>query len=156
MEAFKAALGLDIIHVPFKGTGQSIPALVGGQVQMAIAALTSVAPHVKAGKLKILGANTRKRSPLAPEVPSMAEAGVADFDFPGELALLAPAGTPRAVIGKLSAALNQAVHHPESVARLAATGMEPVGGTPEQLAATIRADIPKYARVVKISGAKVD
>ena len=86
----------------------------------------------------------------------MGEAGIADFDYPGELALIAPAGTPKPVIDKLSAALNRAVHHPEAAARFTAIGVEPVGSTPEQLAATIRADIPKYARVVKISGAKVD
>ena len=76
MEAFKAALGLDIVHVPFKGTGQSVPALVGGQVPMAIAALTSVAPYAKTGKVRVLGANTKKRSPLAPDVPSMGEVGI--------------------------------------------------------------------------------
>lgn len=156
MEVFKNALGLDIVHVPYKGTGQSVPALLGGQVSMAIAALTSVASHVKQGKVRVVGANTKKRSPLAPDVPPMADAGVPDLDFPGELGLVAPAGTPSPVIDKLSAALAKAVQHPDAVARFTAIGVEPVGNTPTQLAETIRADIPKYARAVKISGAKVD
>ena len=85
-----------------------------------------------------------------------AKSAYADFDYPGELGLVAPAATPRPIIEKLSAALNKAVHQPDAVSRFTAIGVEPVGSSPEQLAATIRADIPKYARVVKISGAKVD
>lgn len=156
MEAMKAALGLDIVHVPYKGTGQSIPALLGGQVAMAISALPSIAAHVKSGKVKVLGANTQKRSPFAPDIPSIAELGIPDFDFPGELGLLAPAGTPRPHIDKLAAALAQAVRRPEAVQRLTAMGMEPVGGKPEELAAQIKADIRRYAQAVKVSGAKAD
>jgi tripartite-type tricarboxylate transporter receptor subunit TctC len=156
MEAMKAALGLDIVHVPYKGTSQSIPALLGGQVSMAISALPSIAPHIKSGKVKVLGANTKKRSPFAPEIPAIAEFGVPEFDFPGELGLLAPAGTPQAVLQKLSAALAQAVRRSEVSQRLTAMGMEPVGGTPEDLAAQIRADLRRYGDAVKASGAKVE
>jgi tripartite-type tricarboxylate transporter receptor subunit TctC len=156
METFKSALGLDIMHVPYKGTGQSVPALLGGQVAMAISALPSIAPHVKAGKVKVLGANTRKRSPYAPDVPAIAELGLADFHFPGELGLLAPAGTSRPQIEKLSAVLAQAVKRPEAIQRLTSVGLEPVGGNPAEHAAVIRADIERYGRAVKISGAKVE
>ena len=156
MEAFKAAFGLDMVHVPYKGTGQSTPALLSGQVSMTIAALTSIAPHVKSGKVRVLAANTKKRSPFAPEVPSIAEFGVADFDFPGDLALLAPAGTPRSHIDKLAEAMAQALRRPEVVQRLASLGMEPVGGKPEELAAKMREEMQRYARVVKAAGAKVE
>lgn len=156
MESIKAALGLDIVHVPYKGTGQSTPALIAGQVAMSISALTSIAAHVKSGKVKVLMANTKKRSPLAPNVPATEESGIADVDFPGQLAIFAPAGTPGAIVDKLSGAFARAAQRPDAVARFMAIGVEGVGGTPEQLAATIRADIPKYARAVKISGATVD
>ncbi len=156
MESIKAALGLDIVHVPYKGTGQSTPALVAGQVAMSISALTSIAGHVKSGKVKALLASTRKRFSLVPGVPGTEESGIAGVDFPGEIALLAPGGTPRPIVEKLSAALAKAVQRPDAIARFTAISVEGVGNTPEQLAATIRADIPKYARAVKLSGATVD
>lgn len=157
MEAFKAALGLDIVHVPYKGTGQSIPALLGGQVSMAVAGLTSITAHVKSGKVRVLAANTRKRSAFAPDVPTVEEHGVPDFDFGGEQALLVRAGTPRPYIDKLAAALRQAVRRPEVVQRFTAIGVEAVtDSTPERVAATIRADIERYARAVKASGAKAE
>ena len=156
METFKSALGLDIIHVPYKGTGQSVPALLGGQVAMTISALPSIATYVKSGKVKVLGANTKNRSPFAPEIPAIAELGLPDFDFPGELGLLAPAGTPRQHIEKLAAALAQGVKRPEAMQRLTTLGMEPVGSGPQQLAERMRADIQRYGRAVKISGAKVE
>jgi tripartite-type tricarboxylate transporter receptor subunit TctC len=157
MEAFKAGLGLDILHVPYKGTAQSVPAVVGGQVSMTLSAGTSVAGFIKAGKVKMLAANTEKRSSLNPTIPSIGEAGIENFNYPGELALVAPAGTPRAVIDKLSGALAKAVQIPEAAARFKAIGVEPgASQTPEKLSETIRADISKYARAVKISGTKVD
>jgi tripartite-type tricarboxylate transporter receptor subunit TctC len=156
METFKSALGLDIVHVPYKGTGQSVPALLGGQVAMTISALPSIAAHVKSGKVKVLGANTKKRSPYAPEIPAIAELGLPDFDFPGELGLLAPAGTSRPQVEKLSGALARAVKRTEVIQRLTTLGMEPVGSTPDELAARMRADIARYTQAVKISGAKVE
>jgi tripartite-type tricarboxylate transporter receptor subunit TctC len=156
METFKSALGLDIIHVPYPGTGQSVPALLGGQVAMTISALPSIAAHVKSGKVKVLGANTKNRSPFAPEIPAIAELGLPDFDFPGELALLAPAGTARQNIDKLAAALAQGVRRPEATQRLTTLGMEPVGSGPQQLSERMRADIQRYTRAVKLSGAKAE
>jgi tripartite-type tricarboxylate transporter receptor subunit TctC len=156
METLKSALGLDIIHVPYKGTGQSVPALLGGQVAMTISALPSIAAHVKSGKVKVLGANTKNRSPFAPDIPAIAELGLPDFHFPGELALLAPAATARQHIDKLAAALAQAVKRPEATQRLTSLGMEPVGSTPQQLAEQMRSDIQRYGHAVKVSGAKVE
>lgn len=157
MEAFKAALGLEIVHVPYKGSGQATPALVSGEVPMSIAALTAITQHVKAGKVRVLAVTTKKRSIFAPDVPPVEEFGVHDFDFPGEQALFTRAGTPRPHIDKLAAALGQAVRRPDVVKRFAAFGAEPVtDSTPERLAQTVRADIERYARAVKVSGAKAD
>lgn len=150
MEAFKAGLGLDILHVPYKGTGQSVPALAGGQVAMAIAAYNSVAPFTKAGKLRILGANTRERASTLPQFPPMGDAGLKDFHFPGENALFAPAGTPKPVVDKLVAALGKVLSQPETIAKLNAAGVEPAPTpTPAALAETIRSDIPRYEAAIR-------
>lgn len=155
-EALKAALGLDILHVPYKGTGQSVPALLGGQVSLLFSALPSIESHVKAGKVKLLAASTLKRSPEAPEVPTIAELGVAGYDFAPEIGVLAPAATPAAVVQKLSVEIARAVKHPDSVQRFRQLGIEPVGSTPESYAATIRASYEKYGRVVRATGTKAE
>jgi tripartite-type tricarboxylate transporter receptor subunit TctC len=156
MESLKAALGLDIVHVPYKGAAQAVPALVSGQVALTISALPSLAPHVKAGKAKILAVSSGARSPLAPEVPTIAELAVPGFDFAGQIGIVAPAGTPREVIAKLNADISAVLKQPAFVARLAGLGIDPVGNSPEAFAAIIRADIDKYARAVKVSGATAD
>jgi tripartite-type tricarboxylate transporter receptor subunit TctC len=157
MEALKTPLGLDIVHVPYKGTGQAVPALIGGEVALLFSALPSIAPHIKAGRLKLLAVNTIKRSPQAPDIPTIAEVtGIRDYDYPPEIGVLAPAKTPKAVVSQLAQAIAKAVHHPDTVSRYTALGIEPVGNTPEQYAAKIRLDIAKYAKAVKAAGVKVD
>ena len=157
MEALKTPLKLDIVHVPYKGTGQAVPALIGGEVALLFSALPSIAPHVKAGRLKLLAVNTIKRSAQAADVPTIAEVtGIKDFDYPPAIGVLAPAKTPKAVIGQLSASIAKAVRHPDTVSRYTALGIDPVGNTPAEYAAQIRVDIEKYAKAVKASGAKVD
>ena len=156
MEALKAALGLDILHIPYKGTGQMVPALVGGQVSVGFSSLPSIATHIKSGRVKLLAINVLKRSPRAPEVPTIDEMGVPGFDFPGSNGIVAPAATPPAIVAKLSAEIARAVRNPDTVQRFNEIGLEPVGSTPEAFAAQIRADIEKYARAVKVSGARAD
>ena len=156
MESLKAGLGLDIIHVPYKGAAQAMPALVSGQVALTISALPSLAPHVKAGKAKILAVSSGVRSPLAPEVPTIAELALPGFDFAGQIGIVAPAGTPREVIAKLNADIIAVLKQPAFVARMAGLGIDPVGNSPEAFAAIIRADIDKYARAVKVTGATAD
>jgi tripartite-type tricarboxylate transporter receptor subunit TctC len=156
MESFKAALGLDIVHVPYKGAAQAVPAMVSGQVALTISALPSLASHVKAGKAKILAVSSGRRSPLAPEVPTIAELAVPGFDFAGQIGIVAPAGTPRDVIAKLNADFAAVLKQPALVARMAGLGIDPVGNSPEAFAAIIRADVDKYARAVKVSGATAD
>jgi tripartite-type tricarboxylate transporter receptor subunit TctC len=155
-EALKTGLGLDIVHVPYKGTGQSVPALLGGQVALLYAALPSIESHVKAGKVKILAVSTPQRSPQAPEVPTVAESGVPGYDFVAEIGLYAPAGTPPDIVARLAAEVAKAVKQPEVALRFKQLGIDPVGSTPATLAAINRVNYEKYARVVKLSGAKID
>jgi len=157
MEALKTPLGLDIVHVPYKGTGQAVPALIGGEVSLLFSALPSIAAHIKGGRLKLLAVNTTRRSAQAPDVPTIAEVtGIKDYDYPPAIGVLAPAKTPKAVVSRISAAVARAVNHPDTVNRYTALGIDPVGNTPEQYAAQIRIDIVKYAKAVKASGVKVD
>jgi len=155
-EALKAALHLDIVHVPYKGMGQAVPALLGGQVAMLFSALPAIESHVKAGKLRIVAVSTAKRSPQAPDVPTVAELGVPGYDFAPEIGVLAPAGTPAPIVRKLAAELGKAVRHPDTVQRLGQLGIDAVGSSPAEYAATIRAADRRYAEIVRISGARID
>jgi tripartite-type tricarboxylate transporter receptor subunit TctC len=155
-ESLKAALGLDIVHVPYKGTGESVPAMVGGQVALVYSSLPSIASHVKAGRVKVLAVSTVKRSPSAPDVPTVAELGVPGYDFAPEIGLLAPAGTPPAIVARMSQEVAKALKSPEVGQRFAQLDIEPVGSTPAEYAARIRAASEKYAQAVKVSGARID
>jgi tripartite-type tricarboxylate transporter receptor subunit TctC len=155
-ESLKAALGLTIVHIPYKGTGQSIPALVSGDVALAYAALPSIAAHVKSGKVKVLAVSTAKRSPTAPDVPTVAELGIPGYDFAPEIGLLAPAGTPQAIVNRISQEVARALKSPDVAQRFAQLDIEPVGSTPAEYAGRIRAANEKYAQAVKVSGARID
>jgi tripartite-type tricarboxylate transporter receptor subunit TctC len=156
MEALKVGLGLDMVHVPYKGTGQSVPALLGGQVPLLYAALPSIESHVKAGKVKILAMSAPQRSPQSPEVPTVAESGIPGYDFLAEIGFYAPAGTPQDVIAKVAAEVQKAVKQPDVVTRFRQLGIDPVGSTPEAYNTMNRASYQKYEKVVKASGAKID
>jgi tripartite-type tricarboxylate transporter receptor subunit TctC len=125
MEAFRHGLGLDILHVPYKGTGQSVPALVGGQVHMAVAAYNSIAGFAKEGRIKVIAGNTRERMAMLAQFPPMGDAGLKDFHFPGENALFVPSGTPKPVIDKLAAAVAKVLAMPDIVTKLNTVGVEP-------------------------------
>ena len=155
MESFKGALGIDIVHVPYKGSGQSVPAFIGGELTMLVTALAAVGPHVKAGKAKLIAVTSLARSPLAPEGPAVSET-IPGYDFVSEIGLLAPAGTPRPVIAKLAAEVAKAVKHPDTVQRLTTLGAVPVGNTPEAYGEMMKRNLERYAKAVKDSGAKVD
>lgn len=157
MEALKTPLGLDIIHVPYKGNGQAIPAMLGGEVALVFSALPAIEAHLKTGRVKLLAVNTLKRSPQAPNVPTVSEVtGIKDYDYPPAIGVLAPAKTPKAIVNRIAAAITKAVHHPDTASRYTALGIDPVGNTPEEYAAQIRIDIAKYAKAVKASGVKVE
>ncbi|HLB15983.1 MAG TPA: tripartite tricarboxylate transporter substrate binding protein [Burkholderiales bacterium] len=156
IEAFKTSLDLNMVHVPYKGVGQALPALLGGQVSMIFAALPAIESHVKSGKLKLLAVSTATRSARAPDVPTFVELGIAGYEFVPEIGVVAPAGTPAPVLQKLAGELAKAVRQPDVVQRFTQLGIDPVGSTPEAYAAVIRASYEKYGKVVKASGAKVE
>ena len=157
LEALKSGLKIDIVHVPYKGTAQAVPAMLSGEVALVFSAFPSILQHVKAGRVKLLAVNTLKRSPYAPDVPTVAEVtGLRDFDYPPLIGVLAPAGTPRAVVSRLTTSIAAAVAHAAVLERFNMLGIDPAGSTPEAYTAQIRTDIERYARVVKASGVKVD
>ncbi len=156
-EALKYTHGLENFHIPYKGTGQSVPAMVGGQVAMVYSAFPSLSNFAKDGKVKLLAANSRARSALAPDIPTVAEiTGITDYDFAPTIGYLAPAGTPRDVIVKLSAAMAEIVKLPDIVQRFASLGIESVGSTPEEQTAQWKSDAERFSKVVKSVGAKAE
>ena len=155
-EALKAGFGIDLVHVPYKGTGQSVPALLGGQVALLYSALPSIAGHLKDGKVKMLAISSAKRSPATPDVPTVAELGIPGYDFVAEIGMLAPTGTPREVVSRLAGDMAKAVKMPDVVQRMGQLGIDPVGSTPEAYGQINKAANDKYAAVVKATGAKID
>jgi len=152
-ELFKTMAGIDMVHVPYKGGAPALSALISGEVQVSFTSGV-VIPHSKAGRLKTLAVTGAKRTPLAPEIPTIAEAGVPGYEVTGWYGLVAPAKTPAAVITRLNAAINRAL--PELRERYANLGMDLGGGTAAEFDAHLKSERDKWARVVKISGAKVD
>jgi len=155
MEYLKSALGLEMTHVPYKGTGQSVPALVGGQVPMVLSGYPTLAAHAKDGRLKLLAINSLKRSELAPDVPAIAET-IPGFDFAPTFGLFAPNGTPREIVVKIGADVAQVVKLPDVVERMKNLGIDPLGVSGDEWAKLLKSDAERYAKAVKISGAKVD
>ena len=155
-ELFKAMAGVDIVHVPHKGSDQARTAILGKQVDMMFDAITTMAPNARAGRVKALASSGRTRSPVRPDVPTLSEAGVPGYEATIWLGLMAPAGTPRPILEKLNVEINKVVNAPEVKAAWAKQGAVPMGMTPEQFDRFLREDIVKWAKVVKLSGAKVD
>jgi len=155
-ELFKVDTGADMVHIPFKGGAPAMQSLLAGETQLMFDNLANSMPQVKAGKLKALAVTTAQRSKLAPELPTMAEAGVPGFDIATWFGLLAPAGTPSDVIAKWNADVTKVLSAPDMRERLAAQGAEAAPMTPTQFASFIDTELVKYARIVKASGAKVD
>lgn len=155
-ELFNALAGVKIRHVPYKGGAPAVAAVIGGEVQMAIESPPPIVPQVKAGKLRALGAARPNRSPLLPDVPTVAEAGLPGFQAGSWYGFLAPAGTPQPIIAKLNAGMLKAIRSQELRQRFAAVGAEPVGNSPEEFGSFIRAELKKWEKVVRATGVKVD
>ena len=155
-ELLKAMAGVDIVHVPYKGSSGARTDILGGQVQMMFDAITTMAPHVRAGKLKALGTTGKVRSTVLPDVPTVSEAGVPGYDAVIWLGIMAPAGTPRAIVERLNTEITRATNSPETKEAWARQGAVAMSMTPEQFGRYMLEDIDKWARVVKISGAKPD
>jgi len=155
-ELFKTMTGIDMTHVPYKGRASAIPDLLGGRVTMMFDNMPSSLPLVKEGKLRALGVTSLKRSPAAPEIPTIAEQGLPGFEAVSWFALFAPAATPKPVVDRLQGEVKKILAMPDIGAKLAEAGLDVVGSTPDELAAYQRAEIAKWAKVVKDSGAKVE
>ncbi len=143
MELLKHMTGIEMVHVPYRGGGPLVTALLGGEVQLSSSTITTVLPHVKTGKLRALAISTARRSAAAPEVPTIAESGVPGYDYASWIGLLAPAKTPQPIIAKLHAEAVKAVNTPEAKALFADEGSEPVGNSPDQFAAIIKTEIAR-------------
>jgi len=155
-ELFKAMAGLDIVHVPYKGSSGARTDILGGQVQMMFDAITTMAPNVRAGKLKALGTTGRSRSPVLPEVPTVAEAGVPGYEAVIWLGIMAPAGTPKPIVERLNAEIRKIVGSAEAKEAWTKQGAAPMSMNTDEFAQYLREDIAKWTNIVKISGAKVD
>lgn len=151
-ELFKSMAGLDMVHVPYKGSTLAHPDLTSGRVSLMFDTVAAIGPQVKAGKVKALAVTTTKHAAIVPQVPTMAEAGLPGYDTSTWGGVLAPAGTPKAVIDKLNAGINQALAAPDVRERLLAAGIEPAGGSPAQFAGFIQTEMVKWAKVAKNAG----
>ena len=156
-ELFKTMTGIDMEHIPYKGRATAIPDLLGGRVTMMFDNMPSSLPLVREGKLRALGVTSAKRSPAAPEIPTIAEQGLPGFEAVSWFALFAPAGTPKPIVDRLQAEVKKILATPEmSASSSPRSGSTPVGSSADELAAYQRAEIAKWAKVVKDSGAKVE
>jgi tripartite-type tricarboxylate transporter receptor subunit TctC len=155
-ESIKAALGIDVLHVPFKGTGQSIPALVSNQVSAVWSAMPSIGGFAKENKLKLIAVNSEKRSSLAPDLATVAETSIPGFDFAPTIGFSGPAGVPAAIVAKVSADVAEVLRDPALKERLYVLGIDAVGGTPQDYIAQVRADTARFEKAVKVAGAKAD
>jgi tripartite-type tricarboxylate transporter receptor subunit TctC len=151
-ELFKTMTGIDMLHVPYKGSAGAITGLISGDVAMMSNALHAVLPQVKAGRINAIAVGGPKRSRVAPEIPTFAESGYPDFDVDFWYGLLAPAATPSEIIAKLNQDITQVLNAPEMRETLSSQGLEPVTGTPEQFAELIRTDLARWANVIKTAG----
>lgn len=156
MELLKSQAGLDIVHVPYRGFPPVVQDLLPGTIHATFAIIPAVLPNVKAGKLKGLAVTSEKRSPLAPDVPTVAEQGFPRFDATVWIGLLAPAGVPKDVLDKLAGETQRAMADAEVRKRLNSQGFEVVGGTPEHFERFIRSETEKWTGIVKLTGAKAD
>jgi len=155
-ELFKTLTGTSMQHIPYKGSGPMMPDLLSGTISMSFENLTTAYPPVKQGRLKALAVTTAKRSFVAPDVPTMQEAGLPGYDITSWQAMFAPAGVPKDIIERLYAETAKALKSPDIAKRLEELGLDPGGMRPEELGALVRNDIPRLSKIVRDSGAKVD
>jgi tripartite-type tricarboxylate transporter receptor subunit TctC len=153
-ELLKITTRIDMVHVPYKGAGPVMPDLIGGHIPLFFSGMPPAMPHVKAGKLRPLAVTTTKRSPAAPDVPTMVESGMPGFDISNWFAYFVPAGTPADVISRLNTEVNRGLQFQDVRDKLASVGAEAVGTTADELAKFVRAETEKFAKLIKASGAK--
>jgi tripartite-type tricarboxylate transporter receptor subunit TctC len=156
MELFKQMAGVDIVHVPYKGAPQAVTDVVAGNMNMMFNSIAPIVGHIKAARVRVLGIASPKRSPQLPDVPTISEAGVPGFEAVNWFGMFVPAKTPKPIVARLNEALVKVLHTDEVRSQYRKLGADAVGSTPEEFAAFVRRDIDQYARVVKLSGAKLD
>jgi len=155
-ELFRHLAGLNVVHVPYKGGAAAITDLIAGQVHLMMESLNSITPHAKAGRVRALGVSSLKRSPAVPDVPTIAESGVPGYDATTWNGLIAPAGTPREIVRRLNAEVNNALSSQSLKEKLALVGADPAPAPPEAFANLIKSENVKWANVIQRSGAKID
>ena len=155
-ELFASMAKVDMLHVPYKGSGPAVTDLIGGQVDYMFDSITSAAPHIQSGKLRAIGVTTLKRSSALPNVPTIAEAGLPGYELSPWFAVYMPAGTPQPIVDKMNAALLEAMKLPDVQARFAAIGAEPIGSTPQQLATHLTAEMAKWGKIIQERGIRAD
>ena len=156
MEMFKQMAGVDITHVPYKGAPQAVTDVLAGHMNMMFNSIAPIIANIKAGRVRVLGIASSKRSPQLPDVPTISEAGVPGFEAVNWFGMFAPAKTPKPIITRVNEAVVKVLRSPDVQAQFVALGADPVGDSPEEFAAFVRRDMERYAKVVKLSGAKLD
>ena len=155
-ELFKSMAGINILHVPYKGSPPALTSVLSGETSLLFSPVTIAIPHTKSGKLRALGVTTAKRSRLVPDLPTIAESGLPGYEVTQWYGMQVPMGTPKDVIAKINGEVGKILAMPDIVEKLAALGAEPAPSTPELMTAYVKSETEKWARVVKASGAKVD
>lgn len=155
-ELLKLQTKIDIVHVPYKGTGPALTDLLGGQINMMVSTFASALPHVKSGRMRALGVTTAKRSPATPDVPTLIEGGVAGYDYSTWYGLLAPAGTAKTIIDKLNAANRKVLTRDDIRQKLESQGVDPIFNSPAEFSAYLKSETEKWGKVVKATGAKAE
>lgn len=155
-ELLNALSKVSIVHVPYKGTAPALTDVVAGQIDLMFADLAVIQPHAAAGKLRVIAVTGVKRLASAPRLPTLAESGLPGYDVSPWFGVVAPAGVPREIVAKLNGVIATGLKSADALQRLNTLGYEPIGGTPEQFAATIKSDIAKYGKVIRAAGIKAD
>jgi tripartite-type tricarboxylate transporter receptor subunit TctC len=155
-ELFNIVAGVKLVHVPYKGVNLAMNDVLSGRIQLVVIGIPAAAPHIKAGRLRGLALIAPRRSPVLPDVPTVAEAGLPNFEVMTWYGILAPAGTPKAIVVRLNAELAKIMHAPELKERFDALATDPVTSTPEEFAALIKREMTKWAEVVREAGLKAD
>ncbi|MBX3650301.1 MAG: tripartite tricarboxylate transporter substrate binding protein [Burkholderiales bacterium] len=155
-ELLKLQTNINIVHVPYKGTGPALTDLLGGQISMMVSTFASALPHVKSGRMRALGVTTTKRSPATPDVPTLIESGVAGYDYSTWYGLLAPGGTAKRIIDTLNAANRKVLSREDIKQKLESQGVDPIINSPAEFAAYLKSETEKWGKVVKATGAKAE
>jgi len=156
VELFQLRSGVTLMHIPYKGTGPGMSALMSGELQVLMAGLATVLPQAKSGKIKVLAVSGSQRSRMAPEVPTVAEAGVPGYEFNVWYGMMAPGGTPRPIVTKLATEIARLLKAPVILERFAVAGLEPISNTPDEFTALLKREIPEWNKVAKAANIRVD